>query len=126
MEEHGERILGAPLNTIEGLCIESKTIERRSMGIGQARRAMYRQPDRRLVVLEDGRPAGLLCDVFHAGLLGGLPLELFGKRHRPHRRVITYTCPQCDTESDFVDLIDPETNRLICPECQTHIVEDAE
>jgi hypothetical protein len=126
LERQGESMLGVPLNTIKGLGVASQAIERESMGIGQARRVMYKQPKRRLVVLEDGRPVGLLSDVFHAGLLGGLFLELFGKRHRPRRQVITFTCPQCEAVSDFVDLIDPETNQLICPICQALIVEDVE
>lgn len=125
VQHQEEEVLERPLHAVTSLYVESKAIERKAVGIGQARRDMHKQPNRRLVVLEEGQPVGLLCDVFHAGLLGGVPLELYGKRQgRPSRQAITYTCPQCEKVSDFVDLIDPATNHLICPKCQARIAED--
>ena len=128
VEQQGEEVLHHPLESIPDLNTGAEAVECKAMGIGQARREMHKQPNRRLVVLEEGRPIGLLCDVFHAGAFGGTQLELYGRareeRWRPPSRAVLYACPLCAAVTDFIELIDPETNQLRCPACGTIIPED--
>jgi hypothetical protein len=113
-----------PLTAFPELVIASDTAERQGQGIGQARRLMRRSHKRRLVVLEDGEPVGLLVDVARAGGWGGIMTTLFGEeqeRYNVSEAPVKVRCPVDGAFFNLADIIDLQTGALVCP--NGHVIE---
>jgi hypothetical protein len=114
------------LRDVPDLLAPAVTIERLTLGTQRAIEEWVPvSPGRRLVVLEEGQVIGLLTDEKRAGGYGGFPTRLPGQEQKPFnlaKRRITYRCPIDGGIYDFAELIDPGTNRLICP--NGHIIEE--
>jgi hypothetical protein len=121
--EVGPAIRGRPLRQLPDIRT-SKQVERQGQGYGEARRIRNRSPRRRLVVLESGEPIGLLTDTERAGGFGGFMADLFGQVEQPldQSPKLQIRCPIDGQMYDFADLIDLETNKLICP--RGHVIEE--
>jgi hypothetical protein len=119
----GAAIRERPLSDIPGLK-KSKVMEREGQGYGRARHARNRSHKRRLVVLESGAPIGLLMDVELTGGFGGFVTTLFGQAEQSlsNHSQLQIRCPFDNQMYNFADLIDLESNKLVCP--QGHIIEE--
>lgn len=122
-EEFGPAIRDRPLRDFPGLR-DSKVIERQGQGYGEARRVRNRSYKRRLVVLESGKPIGLLIETTRSGGFGGFMSTLFGQADRPINSdaQLQIRCPDDGQMYNFADIIDLETDKLVCP--QGHIIEE--
>lgn len=119
----GPAVRARPLRNLPGLQ-DSKAVERQGQGYGEARRLRNRSHKRRLVVLESGEPIGLLTDAERAGGFGGFMSALFGQASQPLNKnpQLQIRCPKDGQMYPFADVIDLETNQLVCP--LGHIIEE--
>jgi hypothetical protein len=107
------------LQDVPGLLVSSRAVERVGQGVGEASRVMRRSPRRRLVVLDQGAPVGLLVSEYAAGGFGGVMTTLFGEeqeRFSITQGVVKVHCQACGQAYDFVDVIDLSSGNLVCPE----------
>ena len=122
-EDHGESLWATPLQDLPGLLVASPEVERTAMGIGEARNIMRASPNRRMVVLDQGQPIGLLMDRLRAGVFGGFRARLFGEE-RPKTSIsgqIMVRCPVDGANYPLADVIDLSSDRLVCP--NGHVIE---
>lgn len=105
----------------------ASAVERTAIGFGAAERQRDRQPSRRLLVLEDGEPIGLLTNEVRGGSTGGLPFNLFGPDSDLSTEALwqqlidrrePITCPVCGRQFTFYEL-DPKRRAYICPHCHS-------
>lgn len=117
VDAQGQDILAWPLDQIPELLVPSESVDRQEMGFGQAKQERQVSSKRRLVVLENGQPIGLLTDELLGGIFGGSWTDMFSSSDSSEQidLDIRYTCPKCKLTYSFGDLIDLKTNRLICP-----------
>jgi hypothetical protein len=122
-EELGDELWAKPLQDVPGLLVPSPAVERNAMGIGEARNMMRASPTRRLVVLEQGQPVGLLMDRLRAGVFGGFRARLFGEE-RPKTSIsgqIMVRCPVDGESYPLAEVVDLSSDRLVCP--NGHVIE---
>lgn len=128
----GPSALDLPLARLPGTSQPTGAVERTAMGFGEAERVRDRQPHRRLVVTEAGRPVGLLVNEARGSSVTGVPFDLFGsympggfdqllsERAGAHA---SQACPHCGQEFVFYEP-DPQSNAFACPHCHSVLAQD--
>jgi hypothetical protein len=106
-------------------------VERTAMDTGVAQREADRQPRRRLVVLENGRPIGLLTNESRGSAVGGVPFNLFGDymqqsssdvRAALSARHAAERCRHCQQEFVFYELR-ADASAFACPHCHAVLLD---
>ena len=128
----GPAALDLPLSRLPETGQPTGAVERSMIGFGEAERVRDRQPRRRLVVTEDGRPVGLLVNEARGSSVTGVPFDLFGsympggfdqvlnERAAAHA---SQSCPRCGQEFVFYEL-DPRASAYACPHCHSVLAQD--
>jgi len=128
----GPAALDVPLDRLPATNQPTGAVERMALGFGEAERLRDRQPNRRLVVTEAGRPLGLMVNEARGSSVTGVPFDLFGsympggfdhllaERSSAHP---SQACPRCGQEFVFYEL-DPRANAFACPHCHSVLAQD--
>lgn len=132
VERLGPQALDLPLGRLPEAANPTGAVERTAVGFGEAERVRDRQPHRRLVVTEAGKPVGLLVNEARGSSVTGVPFDLFGsfmpggfdgllqERASVHPR---QSCPNCGQDFVFYEL-HPQQNAYACPNCHSVLAQD--
>lgn len=89
-----------------------------------ARYKATRCPEKQMVVLENGKPVGVINAHVRSALFGGVPATLYGERFdlfekgnvKPKYKL---TCPECNSSFDFYEpKIEGDKISYCCPKCK--------
>jgi hypothetical protein len=125
-EKLGPAVLDYALADVPPSVVTVGAVDQSAVSPTVARRERDRQPNRRLVVVREGQPVGLLTNERRGGSASGAPLDLFGPfmrvlpREELRRRLEDQggetTCRFCSRPFKFYELR-TDVGAYACPHC---------